>query len=78
MDVLAEVTKLDYDDLGIRRKLGQLYAKAGKHAEAERIARQALEIDVLDEASQTVLIDALTAQNKDRELAELKKLLERE
>ncbi|MCI0680560.1 MAG: tetratricopeptide repeat protein [Gemmataceae bacterium] len=77
-DVLAELTKLDYDDLGIRRKLAQLYAKAGKHAEAERIARQALEIDVLDESSQDVLIEALTAQNKERELAELKKLLERD
>lgn len=78
LDVLAEYTKLDFDDLGSRRKLAQLYAKAGKHADAERIARQALEIDVLDEPSQTVLIEALTAQNKDRELAELKKLLERE
>lgn len=77
-DVIGELVKLDYDDLGIRRKLAQLYAKAGKHAEAERIARQALEIDVLDEPSQNVLIEALTAQNKVRELAELKKLLERE
>ena len=76
--VLGELTKLDYDDLGIRRKLAQLLSKAGKHAEAERIARQALEIDVLDTESQEVLIAALTAQNKERELAELKKLLERE
>lgn len=78
VDILGELTKLDYDDLAIRRKLCQLLSKAGKHAEAERIARQALEIDVLDAPSQDVLIEALTAQNKDRELAELKKLLERE
>jgi tetratricopeptide (TPR) repeat protein len=77
-DVLGELTKLDYDDLPIRRKLAQLLAKAGKHAEAEKIARQALEIDVLDQESQNVLIEALQAQNKERELAELKKLLERE
>jgi predicted Zn-dependent protease len=77
-DVLGELTKLDYDDLPIRRKLAQLLAKAGKHAEAEKMARQALEIDVLDQESQNVLIEALQAQNKERELTELKKLLERE
>lgn len=76
--VLGELTKLDYDDLAIRRKLAQILLKGGKHADAEKIARQALEIDVLDTASQDVLIQALTAQNKERELAELKKLLERD
>jgi tetratricopeptide (TPR) repeat protein len=78
VDVLGELTKLDYDDLPIRRKLAQLLSKAGKHAEAERYARQGLEIDVLDHDSQNALIEALTAQNKERELGELKKLLERE
>jgi len=76
-EVLGDFVKLDYDDLVARRKLAQILIKGGKHAEAEKIARQALEIDVLDTASQDVLIQALAAQNKERELAELKKLLER-
>jgi tetratricopeptide (TPR) repeat protein len=78
IDVLGELMKVDYDDLGIRRKLAGLLEKAGRHAEAEKAARQALEIDVTDQESQDVLIQALTAQNKERELAEVKKLLERE
>ncbi len=77
-EVLGAFAKLDYDDLVVRRKLAQILVKAGKHAEAEKFARQALEIDVLDTESQEVLIQALTAQNKERELAELKKLLERD
>ncbi len=78
IDILGELIKIDYDDLGMRRKLAGLLEKAGRHAEAEKAARQALEIEVTDQESQDVLIQALTAQNKDRELAEIKKLLERE
>ncbi|MCS7045992.1 MAG: tetratricopeptide repeat protein [Gemmataceae bacterium] len=76
--VLEELAQRDYDDIAVRRKLAEMFLKAGKHAEAEKFARQALEIDVLDTVAQNVLLDALAAQNKDRDLAELKKLLERD
>jgi tetratricopeptide (TPR) repeat protein len=76
--VLTDLAAADFDDLTIRRKLAQIHAKAGNQAETERWARSALEIDVLDEESQKLLIEALEAQNKNAELAELKKLLERE
>ena len=76
-DVLKDLVKLDPDDLVTRRKLAKMSADAGKQAEAEFFARQALEIDVLDESCQQILLDALAAQNKNEELATMKKLLER-
>lgn len=75
--VLKDYAPTTPDDLDARRMLAQLLAKAGDHAEAERYARQALEIEVLDEPSQRLLEAALMAQNKDEELAQLRKLLER-
>jgi Flp pilus assembly protein TadD len=76
--VLTDLAAADFDDPVIRRKLAQIHAKAGNHAETERWARQVLEIDVLDQESQNLLIAALEAQNKNAEVAALKKLLERE
>jgi len=76
--VLTDLAGANFDDLSIRRKLAEIHAKNGNHAEAERWARAALEIDVLDENSQKMMIEALQAQNKNAELAEMKKLLERE
>jgi len=78
LNVLGDLAKMDFDDLSIRKKLAQLHAKAGNQAEVERYARQGLEIDVLDTECQKLLIAALEAQNKNAEVAELKKLLERE
>jgi len=51
--------------------------KAGQAAEAERYARQALEIDVLDTAAQETLESALMAQNKDKELRQVRELFGR-
>lgn len=76
LGVLKDLTKLDADDLVTRKKLAKMSADAGKHADAERYALQSLEIDVLDADCQRILLDALTAQNKDAELALMKKLLE--
>lgn len=67
--------KIMPDDLGACRMLATLLSKAGKHAEAERYARQALEIDVLDRPAQQVLEAALEAQGKMGELQELRKML---
>ncbi len=74
-DVLKDLVKIMPDDLGACRMLATLLSKAGKHAEAERYARQALEIDVLDRPAQQVLEAALEAQGKMGELQELRKML---
>jgi tetratricopeptide (TPR) repeat protein len=76
IDVLKAVAPTDPDDLATRRKLSQMLLKAGRHAEAERYAREALEIDVLDGEAQKTLIAALEAQNKAEDLRQLKALLE--
>jgi tetratricopeptide (TPR) repeat protein len=73
--VLKDLAPTNADDLATRRKLAELLAKAGRHAEAERYAREALEIDVTDGPSRRLLADALQAQNKNDELQRLKKLL---
>jgi uncharacterized protein HemY len=73
--VLKDLAPTNADDLEVRRKLAELLAKAGQHAEAERYARQALEIDVLDREAQGILRAALKAQNKEQELRELQRLL---
>jgi tetratricopeptide (TPR) repeat protein len=75
IDIFKEIARLDPDDLLTRRKLAQVYLKEGKLADAETYARQALEIDVLDQEAQQVLLDALRKQNKEKEVKELQKLL---
>jgi cellulose synthase operon protein C len=75
IDVLQDLVPTDADDLVTRRKLAQLLSEADRHADAERYARMALEIDVLDAEAQRVLEAALTAQNKEAELAQLRKML---
>ncbi len=76
IEVLKELAPTDADDLPTRRKLAQLLLKAGRHAEAEQYARQALEIDVLDAEGQLVLLQALKEQKKEEELKQLRKLLQ--
>ena len=75
--MLKEVAKQDPDDLLSRRKLAKSLLAEGKLADAEKYARQVLEIDVLDTVGQDVLIEALMGQNKEEQLKQLKKLLER-
>jgi tetratricopeptide (TPR) repeat protein len=75
LDVLKEWVLADVDDLESCRQLAKLLLKAGQHAEAERFARRALEIDVLDTEAQGVLEEALTAQNKQDDLKTLRQLL---
>jgi tetratricopeptide (TPR) repeat protein len=75
IDVLKALAPTDADDLATRRELADLLLKAGRHAEAEKWAREALEIDVLDPEAQETLEAALRGQNKDAELRELQQLL---
>ena len=76
-DVFKEIVKQDPDDLTLRRKLARSLLSQGKFADAEVYARQVLEIDVLDVEGQNALLEALTGQNKDEEVRQLKKMLER-
>src|SRR5262249_687730 len=46
--VLAQQVLTSPDDLALHIRLAKLYTNAGKHAEAERIARAALYIDLLN------------------------------
>jgi tetratricopeptide (TPR) repeat protein len=73
--VLTDLAPMEADDLGIRRMLAKLLNEAGKFPDAERFAREGLEIDVLDTACQDALLSALRAQKKDTEADELAKLL---
>jgi len=77
IEILKALVPTDADDLVSRRKLGRLLLEAENFAEAERYARQALEIDVLDREAQEVLEEALTRQNKNRELQQLRELLQK-
>jgi tetratricopeptide (TPR) repeat protein len=77
IDVLKELVPTDADDLDNRRRLAELLLKNGRAAEAEHYAREALEIDLYDPDSQTLLQDALLRQDKGTEAARLHKLLEK-
>src|SRR5262249_35474636 len=64
IEVLKELVPTNADDLETRKKLSELLLQAKRFAEAERFAREALEIDVLDRDAQDTLTAALRAQNK--------------
>src|SRR5438128_9169430 len=63
-NVLKDLAATDPDDLTTRRKLASLAKSAGNHADAEKYARAALEIDVLDKQARENLLAALAAQKK--------------
>jgi tetratricopeptide (TPR) repeat protein len=75
IEVLIDLAPIDADNLDVRRTLAKLLIEAGRNADAERYAREALEIDVLDGPSQEMLVAALRAQQKNAEAEELLKLL---
>jgi tetratricopeptide (TPR) repeat protein len=74
IEVLKELAPTDADDLATRKKLATLLLEAGKSAEAERYAREALEIDVLDGTALHVLKEALRTQKKDEALRKFEKV----
>lgn len=76
MDVLLDLVATDADEFATRKLLAGMLVDAGRLAEAEKVARDALEINLLDEEVQEVLFKALQGQKKDEEAARLKKLLQ--
>ena len=73
--VLQEMARRDPDDLPARVKLARLLLKS-KPAEAERFARDALFIDVMNEDARELLLEALKAQKKDAEAERIAKRFE--
>lgn len=64
IETLKALVPTDADDLDSRKRLAELLESRGQHPEAERYARQALEIDVVDAGVQKILGDALLGQKK--------------
>lgn len=72
LEIDEDLAKLDVDDLAPRKALAVHFLEKGNHAEAERYARMGLEIDVLDRDCQRVIIEALSALNRQEEANRLK------
>ncbi len=74
--VLAEQALATPDDLAIHLRLAKLYTNAGRHTEAERAARAALYIDMANPEARELLLGALAAQKKDKEVEAIRKRYE--
>jgi tetratricopeptide (TPR) repeat protein len=73
---LKELVPLDADDLEQRLRLARLLLENNQPAEAEKYARQTLEIDVRGKEGRDLLLKALEAQKKDAEADRLRRLFE--
>ncbi|MGL6074207.1 MAG: tetratricopeptide repeat protein [Fimbriiglobus sp.] len=73
IDVLKELISHDPDELDGRVKLAENYLKAKDYPLAEKQAKDALQIDVMNEAARRVLLEALKAQNKTAEIEKLER-----
>jgi tetratricopeptide (TPR) repeat protein len=74
---LEDLVPTDADDFESRLRLAKLLLEANKPDEAERYARQALEIDVKNEEAREALLKALEAQKKDAEARRVRELFEK-
>jgi thioredoxin-like negative regulator of GroEL len=74
ISVLRVLTAQDPDELEGRIQLARVSLEAGRAADAERFAKDALQIDVNRAEAQKVLLEALKGQNK---TAEVEKLMKR-
>ncbi len=74
--VLADVANANPDDLALHLRLAKLHANANRHADADRVARRALFIDVMNVEARDLLFAALAAQNKDKEIEAIRKRYE--
>jgi len=72
--VLKELVPTDPDDLEIRLRLARLLLENGDAAEAEKFARQVMEINVRGKEGQQLLLKTLEAQKKDAEADKLRQL----
>jgi cellulose synthase operon protein C len=73
---LKELVPLDPDELEQRVRLARLLLENGDAAEAEKYARQAMEIDVRGKEGRELLLKTLEAQKKDAEVGKLRRVFE--
>ncbi|HLJ98210.1 MAG TPA: tetratricopeptide repeat protein [Gemmataceae bacterium] len=76
ISMLEKLVATDADDLDQRKRLAKMLLDAGRHREAERYAREALEIDVRDAEAREFLQQALLGQNKSSEWEKLHQILD--
>jgi cellulose synthase operon protein C len=74
--LLKELLPTDADDFDHRVRLAKLLLESGQSAEAEKAAREALEIDVTSKEAREALYESLKKQAKEAELERMKKILE--
>jgi len=77
LPLLKEVVGHDPDDLDARLKLAKAAQEAGRFAEAEAYARDALYIDVTNTEAKDSLLEALKGQNKTAESEKIRKRYEK-
>jgi len=74
IDVLKELAPTAPDDLELRLRLARLLLQSGDAAEAEKYARQVMEINVRSKEGQELLLKTLEMQKKDAEADKLRQL----
>ncbi|QVL33619.1 tetratricopeptide repeat protein [Telmatocola sphagniphila] len=72
-DVLQERVLYESEDLEARIQLARVYLTGKKYADAEKAAKEALRIDVLNAEAQRIVLTALREQEKDIEAKVLEK-----
>jgi hypothetical protein len=77
ISVLKDLVPTDADDFDRRVRLAKLLLETKQYAEAEKYAKQAIEIDIRNEEVRDMLLQALKAQNKNAEAEKFQKLLEK-
>jgi tetratricopeptide (TPR) repeat protein len=73
--VLEQLVLTDADDYAQRKRLARMLMEAKRFSEAEKYARQVLEIDIRDAEARDMLEQALVAQDKTEAAADLRKAL---
>ncbi len=76
LEIFEEVARTDPDELLPRKTLAKHNHDLGKHMEAEKYARMALEIDVTDRECQRIIVESLTALNRQEEADRLRKIFD--
>jgi tetratricopeptide (TPR) repeat protein len=74
--ILAEQILASPDDFALHLRLARLYTNANRHTDAERVARAALYIDLMNPEARDLLLTALAAQKKDKEVEAIRKRYE--
>jgi cellulose synthase operon protein C len=76
--ILKDLLPTDPDELEQRLRLTRLLLEGGKYDEAEKYAREAMEIDVRNKECRELLVKALQGQKKDAEADRIRELFEKQ